>query len=152
MGLDRRTLFATLILCAAAKWLWPSVALAASTEDELRKLRWRVPVAHFKTVETNLRFEGTVTSEKNEKGIPLVFIFIGAVILPYLADAVLALRREILYGGVVIDTRGSEIVIENDKRLDAGIIVVITPSGTDLYERDEFGDPRELVAALLKGK
>lgn len=150
--LSRRRFAGALLLGGAVKSISPLIALAAAADDSPRKIRWRVPVAHVETVEENLQFEGTVTAEKDEKGIPLLFIFVGTVLIPYLADAVLALRREIVYGGVVIDTRGSEIVIDNDKRLDAGVIVVITPDGTDIYERDEFGDPSELVAALLKGK
>jgi hypothetical protein len=120
-------------------------------DETPRNVRWRVPIAHVDTVKNNLRFEGTVTDEKDEKGVPLVFVFIGTVLLPYLADAVLALRREIVHGGLIIDTRGAEIVIDNDKRLDAGVIVVVTQNGTYFYERDEIEDPSELIAALLKG-
>lgn len=147
---QRRNFLIFLLTALATKW--GLRAAAASADDSPRNFRWRVPIAHLETVKENLRFEGTVTSEKDEKGIPLVFIFVGAVLLPYLANAVLALRREIVYGGVIIDTRGSEIVVGNDKRLDAGVIVVITANGTDIYERDEFEDPSELVAALLKAK
>jgi hypothetical protein len=63
-----------------------------------------VPIAHVDTVKRNLRFNGTVTEEKDLKGAALIFVFIGAVLLPYLADAVLALRREMVHGGLIIDT------------------------------------------------
>ncbi len=72
----------------------------------------------------------------------------GPVLL--LADAVLALRREIVFGGVISDTRGPEIVIKTDKRLDAGVILVISSSSTNLYEREDFANPSDLVAALVK--
>ena len=71
-----------------------------------------MPIAHVDTVTKNLRFDGTVTKEEDEKGLPLVFIFVGAVLLPYLAKAVLALRRDMVTGGLVIDTRGPEIKID----------------------------------------
>lgn len=151
MRLTRRRFLTTSVLGLAT--VSPAASLAAGlAEDTPRRIRWRVPIAHFDTVKENLRFEGTVEKETNEKGVTLVFLFVGAVLLTYLADAVLALRREVVYGGIVIDTRGSEIAITNDKRLDAGVIVVISPSGTELYERDEIENPTELVAALLKGK
>jgi hypothetical protein len=153
MLLTRRKFLGISVLGLSTKWYPSSAILAAGAPDETRrKIRWRVPKAHLDTVMKNLRFEGTVEKETDIRGAPLVFVFVGAVVLTYLADAVLALRRAMVYGGVVIDTRGPEIVIENDIRLDAGVIVVISPSGVDLYEPNEIGDPSSLAAALLKGK
>jgi hypothetical protein len=152
MNQVRRFVLRVFVVGAAAGFASTIHVLVANADETSQRLRWRVPVAHVEIVKDNLRFDGSVINEKDEKGIPLVFVFVGAVLLPYLADAVLALRRDIVYGGVVIDTRGPEIVIENDKRLDSGVIVVITPDGSDFYERDDIEAPNELVAALLKGK
>lgn len=77
--------------------------------------------------------------------------FAGVVLLPSLAKAVLALRREIVRGGIVIDTRGKEIDIQTDKKLPGSVIVVITPDGSDFYEADEIDSLSELVKALRKG-
>ena len=123
---------------------------AAEQEGEPVRFRWRVPVVHKRTVEGSLRYEGEIEREKDKKGA-LVFVFVGAVLLPFLAEAILELRRDIIYGGVVIDTRGAEIVIENDKRLDSRTIVVVGPEGNEIYEREEIANPSELVAALMKG-
>lgn len=152
--LNRRVILGSLVLATTAimSILVYAPAGNSKSEDQPKAFRWRVPKAHFETVKNELRFDGDVRHETNAKGVPLVFIFVGIVLLPYLANAVLALRREIVYGGIVIDTRGSEIIINNDKRLDAGVLLVISPSGTKFYEKDEIGDPTELVAALLKGK
>ena len=106
---------------------------------------------HFETVKNELHFEGGITREKDAKGVPLVFIFVGVVLLPYLAKAVLTLRREIVHGGIVIDTRGEKIDIDTDKSLPGGVIVVVTPKGTQLYDRSDIGNPAELVSALMKG-
>jgi hypothetical protein len=107
----------------------------------------------LETVEKKLRsedakFDGEVKAEKDTKGL-VVFIFVGAVLVPYLVDAVLALRREINYGGVVIDTRGSEVVIDNDPRLDGGTLVVITAEGVETHQRDDIVDPTQLISALI---
>jgi len=150
MDLMRRRLLGAIVAGISIRVILPPLGSAATAEETPQGFRWRVPVAHLETVKDNLRFEGTV-AEEEVRGV-MVFIFVGAELLPYLADAVLALRREIVYGGVVIDTRGPEIVIENDKRLDSGVIVVVTPNGSDFYERDDIEAPTELIAALLKGK
>lgn len=152
MNSSRRGLVIAFAASVVVRWLWPNPGLAEGSDQTVTQIRWRVPVAHLDTVRSNLHFEGTVTNHTDEKGVPLTFVFVGLVLLPYLAEAVLALRREIVYGGVVIDTRGAEIAIDHDKRLDSGVIVVVTRRGADFYERDDIHDPTELIAALLKGK
>ena len=127
------------------------IAKTAIGEDQSREFLWRVPKVHFETVNTELRFDGKISQEKDTKGVPLVFIFIGTVLLPYLAKAVIALRREIVHGGIIIDTRGEKIQIDTDKSLPGGVIIMVTPEGSQLYERDEIGDPTELVSVLMKG-
>lgn len=151
--ITRRHFLRSIALSAVALDLRPRLLMAQTTSDQNRprKFEWRVPVVHFETVKKELQFEGVVTQEKDAKGVPLVFIFVGAVLLPYLAKAILALRREIVHGGVVIDTRGDKIDIDTDKRLPGGVIVMVTPEGSKFYERDEIGNPTELVSALMKG-
>jgi hypothetical protein len=75
--------------------------------------------------------------------IPLFFI--GT--LTYLRQ-----QRELVLGGIVIDTRGEEIEILTDERLPGGHIVVESPEGTIVYERHEISNIEELVAVLMKNK
>lgn len=152
--ITRRHVLKLLSLSTAAIMLWPRLlsSATASGDESPREFRWRVPIAHFETVKKELRFEGEITEEKDTKGLPLVFIFVGVVLLPYLAKAILAIRREIVYGGVLIDTRGDKIKIDTDKSLSSGVIVIVTPDGTQLYERDEIENPTEMVEALTKLK
>ena len=155
----RRTFLLYLFGGLLGSFLWPRRLLAqetAGTKETAQpcNFRWRVTATHFETVEAKLRskeakFEGKVEAEKDTKGLA-VFIFVGAVLVPYLVDAVLALRRDIVHGGVVIDTRGSEIVIDNDPRLDGGTLVLVTSEGVEIYERHDIVDPTELVSALIR--
>lgn len=151
--ITRRHFLRSIALSAAALGLRPKLLMAqtASDQNRPREFQWRVPVVHFETVKNELQYEGVVTQEKDAKGVPLVYIFIGAALLPYLAKAILALRRETVHGGVVIDTRGDKIDIDTDKKLPAGVIVMVTPEGAKFYEHDEIANPTELVSALMKG-
>lgn len=130
----------------------PNLVIADDKADnQSKRFEWRVPKANFETVKKELKFDGEIKKgQKDEKGLPLVFIFVGLVLIPYLAKAILALRRDIVYGGVVIDTRHDSIHIDTDKSLSSGVIVVVTPEGTKMYERDEIENPTELVNVLLK--
>ena len=60
------------------------------------------------------------------------------------------LRRDMVQGGILIHTRGDKIDINTDKSLPSGVIVVVTPQGTQLYDREELEHPSALVR-LIQG-
>lgn len=122
-----------------------------AAEEEVR-FRWRVPIAHYQTVENNLRFQGTVEQERDAKGVPLVFVFIGFVAMPSLANAILTLRRKLVQPGIKIDGRGTEIKIEVDPTLPRGMILLVDKDGATLYDSGQLADPAELVKALAGAK
>ena len=125
-------------------------AQEVSGDERELNFQWRVPQAHLETVKNELRFNGEIKEEQGTKG-GWIFVFIGVVLIPYLAKAVLALRREIIHGGIVIDTRGDKINIDTDKSLPGGVIVMVSKESTEIFERNEISDPTELVSALMKG-
>jgi hypothetical protein len=135
---------------AAAPPAWflskPSIAMA----EQQMAFTWRVPVAHLEQVKQELQYEGQVEREQDQKGLTAVFIISGLVLLPYLAKAVLALRRSMTYGGIVIDMRGPKVAVDTDKSLPASMILVIDADGKHtLYESSEISDPSQLVGVLM---
>src|SRR5512132_3741381 len=110
--------------------------------------RWRVPTAHYQTVENGLIFDGNIEEERDTKGLPLVFVFVGVALLPSLVDAVLTLRRKLVQPGLRIDARGTVIKIDIDSTLPRGTILVVDNSGAKLYEPDQLTDPAELTKVL----
>jgi hypothetical protein len=147
--ISRRTLCLALAFGGASLGAMSRGAFAA---DEPVHFTWRVPVAHEQTVLESLRYEGTVTPERDTKGLPLAFIFAGVSMLPWLADAILTLRRKLVQPGIKIDTRGAEIKIEVDSTLPRGYILVVDAAGAKLYEPGEVASPAELVKVLGAGK
>jgi hypothetical protein len=140
---------ASLIILEAGSVLFanlPPASAQAAAEEEV-SFRWRVPIAHFQTVEDSLTFQGSIEEERDTKG-PLVFILIGVALLPSLADAVLTLRRKLVQPGLRIDTRGTEIQINVDPTLPRGMILLVDRSGAKLYEPDQLADSAELAKAL----
>lgn len=120
-------------------------------ENETVGFRWRVPAGYVDMVRQNLTYEGSEKSETDARGGPLV-VFVGVVLLVYLAEAVLALRREIVTGGVVIDTRGPQIEIKNDPRLESKWLIIVGPQGSQIYRKDELADPAALAEAIARAK
>ncbi|MFZ1413085.1 MAG: hypothetical protein WAS73_00680 [Defluviicoccus sp.] len=121
---------------------------AQTSADEAVSFRWRVPAAHYHTVQDSLVFDGKVEQERDTKGLPLVAVLVGVAMLPSLADAVLTLRRKLVQPGLKIDVRGPEIKIEIDPTLPRGMILLVDGSGAKLYEPNQLTVPAELAKAI----
>ena len=124
-------------------------AIAAPTNNKQIQFRWEVPKAHKQTVEEALTYEGTIEEPIEVKGALVVFV--GLVLLPYLAQAVIKLQRQIQYGGILIDTREKTLDIRIDKRLPRGLIIVVQPDGKVQFERDEVEGPEKLIVPITQG-
>ena len=123
---------------------------AAEGEGKPVRFRWRVPVVHKQTVEESLRYQGEVEREKDKKGA-LVFVFVGVVLLPYLAKSILELMRQVEHGGVIVDACGPEVDIQTDKRMPNGMVVVRSCKDTDVkVYRDQIEGPSELAGFIEK--
>ena len=123
---------------------------AAATElkpPEAVSFSWRVLPAHRALVESTLKYKGSVTTE-NEKGLPIVAVFVGIALLPYLANAIIDLQHKLTRLGIVIDTRQKEIKISTDPNLPKGAILLIDKSGSKLIEPADVKDPSDLVKAI----
>jgi hypothetical protein len=123
-----------------------------TAENEPIRFRWRVPTGHYETVKDSLVFDGEIEEERNTKGLPLVFVFVGVALLPSLVDAILTLHRKLVQPGLKIDTRGTEIKIDVDPTLPRGTILLVDASGAKLYEPDQITDPAELAQTLIGSK
>ena len=125
---------------------------AAEEAGERVRFRWRVPVVHKRTVEESLRYQGEIEREKDKKGA-LVFVFVGVVLLPYLAKSILELMRQIEHGGVIVDACGPEIEVETDKRMPYDMVIVRSCKDTDVkVYRDQIEGPSQLAGFIEKAK
>ncbi len=151
--MERRKVLGILLLSSAAPLLFGRSSFAA--DEQPIQFEWRVPIVHKETVKSSLVFEGDVTEEEGTKGISLVLIFAGAILIPYLANSIIDLRNKIVRGGgVKIDARGEQVKIEVDPALDRGVIVVVGKDGVNLYrEEDDLptaSDLTDLLKVVLK--
>jgi hypothetical protein len=137
------------LLASAGAVLGLPLSRISLADSGQRRFTLRVPEAYKATVERALDYEGDVSQETDAKGLPLVWVFAGLVLLPKLAQALMELRRDIVHGGVVIDLRGEVVSIETDKQLPSRVVLVIDPDGkTHLYERGQLGSEADMVKAL----
>jgi len=119
--------------------------VVSALDGEQIRFEMRVPTVHRETVESSLTYQGTIHEEQDTKGLPLVFIFAGAVLIPYLANALISLRDKIERGGVVIDARDTTVKIQIDKALNRGVMVVVTNDGVEIREKDDLPTVKDLI-------
>lgn len=123
-------------------------------ENETVKIKWRVPREQVRGVEKDLNFQGEIIPDKStiedDRGLPLIYILIGGVALGSLAKTLLSIYKDARYGGIIVrKNEQGEIVIENDKRLDKGTIIVDQGEEIKVIFKDK-DDPKttELIEAL----
>ncbi len=63
------------------------------------------------------------------RGLPLVYLAVGVLLLPDLARSLLALYRDFKYGGTLIEVVNGKLVITQSDKLDADTVVIKEPSG-----------------------
>ena len=145
--MKRRCFLRTLVTLFCTSLAGGGTGVAA---DEPLRFRWRANVPQAEVIQRTLSFDGTTAKTSGDKAIGVSVIFAGAVMIPYLAKSIWSVVRDVRYGGLVIDMRGDEVVIENDPRLDGGIIVLIKPDGsTEFHHESKFPDAGG-IASLIK--
>lgn len=122
-------------------------ACADHSEDQTMQFEWYIPVNQAELVRKSLVYDGNELLQREGRGAPLM-IFIGVVLLTYLAQALLAFQRQIKYGGVIVDTRSDPIKITYDKALDAGVIIVVGRDQNTIIQRNHAVDPETIVRLL----
>lgn len=151
--LKRRKFLGGLMLGLLLSQLFNPTILAE--EDESITIQWRVPREQVPTVRDNLEFQGEIIPDKStiedDRGLPLIYIFVGVVTLDSVAKTVLDIYKDAKYGGVIIrrDEKG-ELLIENNPSLDKGTIVI--DQGDDVkvvFEENEQPQEIKLLEALI---
>ncbi len=123
-------------------------------ENETVKIKWRVPREQVRMVREDLNFQGQITPDRStiddDRGVPLIYILIGLVSLEPLAKTLLNFYKDARYGGIIVrKNEQGEIVIENDKRLDKGTIVIDQGEEIEvIFKENNEPQATELIKAL----
>jgi hypothetical protein len=160
-ALNRRCVLRSLFLGAIANLsLLPFMAgrnvATGATDSDLLRVRWRIPQGQLKRVQDRLRdFDGEITGDplvpEDARGLPVIYLLVGTTFVSYLADALMAVYRDIKYGGLIIQAKpNGEFDIQNDRRLAGSTIIVKTPDGVEFYRTRSAQTSTELIDVLTK--
>ncbi|MFH0785273.1 MAG: hypothetical protein V2B20_25430 [Pseudomonadota bacterium] len=144
-----------------ALWMATSINLfscvglkSVSPERQELRIRWHVPRDQMPLIREKLYFKGEVEPDLDSatatKGLPITFLIVGAVFLPYLVDAIIAAYRDIRYGGIVITFKDNgEVFIINDCRIPGGTILIKRKDDVE-FCRIEKEPPPQMMFNILK--
>lgn len=129
------------------------VMLVRGQETESANIEWRVPREQVREVREQLNFNGKITGDpatiEDSKGLPLIYIFVGAAALAQLAKTLLDVYRDARYGGIVVRSENGKVRIENDPRLSSGTIIVQQKDKVEVTFREKDNpSPSDLIKAL----
>ncbi|MFM6736093.1 MAG: hypothetical protein ACKPJT_11200 [Microcystis panniformis] len=126
----------------------------SAQESQSVNIQWRVPAEQVNTVREELNFEGQVIPDKStitdDRGLPLIYILIGAVALGQIATTLLEIYKDTKYGGVIVrKNKKGELLIENNANLERGTIIIDQGNEVKIIFREK-NDPTatELIQAL----
>jgi len=126
----------------------------SAQESQSVNIQWRVPAEQVNTVREELNFEGQVIPDKStitdDRGLPLIYILIGAVALGQIATTLLEIYKDTKYGGVIVrKNKKGELLIENNANLERGTIIIDQGNEVKIIFREK-NDPKatELIQAL----
>jgi hypothetical protein len=85
-----------------------------------------------------------------ERAFPLILVAVGIMSIPALYTAILEMRRQTIYHGVIVDARTTPVTVSHDPAIPAEMVLVIDASGKSTeYTSTEF-NPHLLVCLLQK--
>ena len=151
--MERRkfTKFAVISLIVAVfKWT------EAYSQSNSVEIQWTLRRDLISDVTESIQFEGSIkpdiSSEKDTRGLPLLYILAGIVSLPYLAEAILNIYREATTPGFVIRAGSGTLEIRNNPALPPNVMVIQNGSGVEVrrvYEIPSAASIVELIKAVL---
>jgi hypothetical protein len=86
----------------------------------------------------------------DDRGLPLIYILIGAVALGQIATTLLEIYKDTKYGGVIVrKNKKGELLIENNANLERGTIIIDQGNEVKIIFKEK-NDPKatELIQAL----
>jgi hypothetical protein len=99
-----------------------------------------------------VKYEGEAkadpTSGSDTKGLPLLYILVVTIALPYLAEALVTVYQRARSSGLVISEGSTGLVIRSDDAIPPDLLIIKDKNGIKLHEIRKPSDPSVLLPIL----
>jgi len=124
--------------------------LKGHAKENQISINWSIPSVEVESLKERMNFSGKITPDKTTaedgRGLPLVYVFIGIVSLPYLADGLISAVRKATCGGVIVDNTQPTLTITCNKKLNG--MILRQKDGIEFKKFDSPPEPTELIGTL----
>ena len=121
---------------------------AAATDTRRASFEWALSGRQVEAAKEAL---GVEVDERRMRGIGIAIVVLsGAVAIPYLANALVSVYRNATDGGTRVCWDGSKYVIERDRAIDGGTIVIKDENGVRVFDGGPIDSPADLIPALAE--
>lgn len=120
----------------------------ATADTQPVNFEWTLSSRQVDTAKKEL---GVRVDEQRMRGIGIATVIItGAVAVPYLANALVSVYRNAKEGGTTVCWDGSKYVIERNRAIDGGTVVIKDGNGIRIFEGGPVDSPADLLPALTE--
>lgn len=142
-------------------WLMGSFAalstrpVRAAESDKSVTVDWVMPREQVELVNGVLKLggeqiRGVPGSAEDTKGLPLLYVILGAVVVVALAEAILSIYRDAKYGGVSVDASSGKFVVQSNLAIPPGTVLIKDRDGqVRVHELPPKGALLKLTELLL---
>ena len=149
--MNRRSFIASTISTLYLSWQG-AFHRAWGASDERVSIRWSVHRDRLEPVKKGLRWEGKIepdlTSRRDTRGLPILYILVGALGLSQLAKSLIGVAKDYRHGGLMVDARGEDLVIKDLPTLDRGTILVVSDKGEKIFRPESGFDMSAFLQSL----
>jgi hypothetical protein len=122
-----------------------SMAESGSSTEPVR-IEWEVPAERLLSAQTAVGFASAQIhadekSAKSTKGLPLLYILSGVVLLPELAKGLVDVYKEWAFGSTIVDATDENLIITHDPKGSSDVVIVKGSDGqTTVYDNRKTFD------------
>lgn len=101
----------------------------AAENTESVSIEWEVPAERLRTAQSAVGFSSAQIradekSDKSTKGLPLLYILSGVVLLPELIKGLVEVYKDWAYGSTIVDATQGKLSISHDPKGSADVVIV----------------------------
>jgi hypothetical protein len=131
--LGRRKLLAGLLFGITANYVLVTESFAQQTSPI--GIQWTLSRSDLEAIRDSLKFDGEIQPDLSKgtdtRGLPLLYILVGTIVLPHLAEALLTLYQR-LGSGVVVQSTDGGLVVSRDPAVPSDMMILKGKDGIEI--------------------
>jgi hypothetical protein len=113
---------------------------------------WSISNAELQLIGDTIKYKGELqpvaSAGADSRGLPLLYLLIGTIVLPHLAETLFVLYQRISGSGIVVQDSDKGLLISRDVLLPSDVMVIKGKNGIDVKTIRKIPDSSVILQAL----